>query len=211
MRKQSQEEEIFNGISHGIGFLLAFIGSVTMIAYVAKADSFLYSLGAAIYCFTMLMVYGSSTVYHSVSTPKVKHVLRLLDHISIYLYIAGSYTAFLSLLVREEVFFWNSIMWTMAFLGILSKIVFGISKYKFVSVTFYTLMGCMAVFFIPLLRAHLSETSFVLLVVGCFLFLLGGLVYGGGKFKYNHGVWHIFVIFGSTCHYAALMYGISEI
>ena len=209
MREQSQEEEIFNGISHGIGLLMAIVATAAMLAVVAQKGQMLYTISAAVYCFTMLMVYTSSTVYHSVPWPKIKHILRLMDHISIYLFIAGTYTCFISVLVNEHVLFWNVLMWSLAALGILAKIFFGISKFKFVSVTLYALMGGVAIFYAPQLRSALPEVSFNLLVIGGLLYFVGGIIYGLNAFKYNHGVWHVFVIFATACHYAALMFGIN--
>lgn len=207
MREQSQSEEIVNGITHGIGLLMAFVASVAMIAFVVQKGQMWYSISAVVYCFTMLMVYASSTVYHSISFPKVKHILRLMDHISIYLYIAGSYTAFVTILLQGETAFWNILMWSLAFLGVLAKIFFGISKFKMVSVSLYSIMGGMGLFLIPQLQANLPSLSFYLLIGGCFLYFIGGIIYGAGKFKYNHGVWHVFVIFATACHYASLMFG----
>ena len=209
MRIQTWKEEFYNGLTHGVGLLIALVAVPALVAFVAQFQIGSYTLSAAVYGFTMLMVYASSTIYHSVPHPQVKKMLRLLDHISIYLYIAGTYTAFVVLLVKVDVAFWLILMWSLAALGIFFKVIQGVGTKKTFSVIIYSIMGGMAVFYVPPMWSELPALSFGLLVFGGLLYLIGAVIYAG-KFSYNHVVWHLFVMLASAAHYAAIFVGLNS-
>lgn len=196
--------EIHNAITHGLGALLGIIFLILLIVPKIESGDTLGVISFSIYGGCFIFMFLMSTLYHAVQPPKVKKVLRLFDHISIYYFIAGSFTPVI-LLLTEGVFrvAFISLIWGIAALGTIYKIATfkNYDKLKGLSVIIYVGMGWLAIFLIkPMLNA--SSWKFLSMIV------LGGLVYTAGtyfykstRFKYHHVIWHLFVLAAAIIHF----------
>ncbi|MHC6180654.1 PAQR family membrane homeostasis protein TrhA [Clostridium sp. JNZ X4-2] len=194
-------EEIANAVTHGIGALLSIAALVLLIVFsVEKGDKW-YVISYTIYGISMFILYLGSTLYHSITNVKAKRVFRIFDHASIYLLIAGTYTPFTLTILRNSVgwtIFW--IIWILAILGIIMK-VFWVGKYEIASTLLYIFMGWIIIFAMKKLLVLLSPAGIALLVAGGIIYTVGAVLYMMNKIPYNHAIWHIFVMGGSTCHF----------
>lgn len=199
--------ERFNSITHLVGSALALIGTIVLVALTAGQHNPRKLTAIAIYGAMMLVLYLSSTLYHSLHHGKAKNVFHTMDHCAIYLLIAGTYTPF-TLVTLHGVWGWSlfGVVWTLAAIG-LAKDVFLRHKLRWISVTLYFLMGWLVVIaFRPLHNA--------LPPAGLAWLLAGGVAYTGGivffarssKTPHAHGIWHIFVLIGSVAHYFAVLF-----
>ena len=199
-------EEFLNFVSHGIALIISFIGLFFLIEkfYFSKKKMSLFA--AVIYGISLVLLYAASTFYHFVKEKKTKHLLRIIDHSSIFIFIAGSYTPILLLNISGETgWYLFGTQWTLAIIGIIFKI-FYTGKYEMFFVILYLIMGWMII-----LKWELLVSSIA--VPGLNLIILGGLAYSTGvifylldtKYKYFHFIWHIFVIIGSSFHYFTIL------
>jgi len=205
-RALSFPHELANCISHGIGLLLAVAMLPVLILSATKAGSIHFSIRAAVFGGTVVLLYLSSTLYHWLTHERAKHVFRLFDHSSIFLLIAGTYTPF-ALGVLRGPWGWTllTIVWVLAVLGVATKVAFGV-RYPWISMTLYLLMGWLAL-------AAVKPILLNVPVPGILLILAGGIAYTGGlaffasrRLRYGHFIWHLFVITGTTCHYFAVLW-----
>ena len=195
-------EEICNSVSHGIGAVFGICGTVVMITLSVLHHSPLGIFTSAVYGFSMIMLYTMSTVYHAVQPPKAKEILRIFDHASIFLLIAGSYTPFcLIALQGNQKGIWVAVaVWACAILGIVLNAI-DLKKTEKLGLVLYVIMGWSVIAVIKDVVAALPVPAFWLL-------LLGGLCYTGGivfyvqkNKKYMHSIWHMFVLAGSVLHF----------
>jgi hemolysin III len=194
-------EEKLNALSHAIGLLLALVG---IIALLLKAEGTKESLVALIYGISLTLMFLTSTLYHSSRKAKTKVLLRKLDHIAIYLLIAGSYTPFLLLGVGSNLAIIGLIIvWMIALLGIFFKLYFG-HKYPKLSISTYAIMGWLALFLIYPIYVSLSTAGFTLLLVGGACYSAGIPLYLLKSRHYSHALWHCSVVAGAACHFAAI-------
>lgn len=201
---KSINEEIANMLSHGVGFVLFLIGAPLLLYKSIHSDTQGYLIGSMVFCFSLLMVYTSSTIYHSVYKVKLRRKLRVFDHISIYFLIAGSFTPFLLVTVQSETGKWVLItQWLMVLIGSVFKFFFT-HKFKLISTLAYVGMGALSLFVIEPLRLALPLTSYQFLQVGLFSYLFGVPFYLWGKLPFNHLIWHLFVLAGSVSHFVAV-------
>lgn len=203
------KQEIANSISHGFGILFGIVFIPFLLALTAKSGNITATVGVSIYAFSFLMVYTSSTLYHGFQQPFVKNVLQILDHISIYFLIAGSYTPFILL------FLFNSagitllcILWGLALAGTVFKIFF-INKFNFLSTIIYLLMGWMLLVVGKTFFVSVPPNILMFIVIGGILYSLGVVFYLWKKFVYHHLVWHLFVLAASICHFVAVLLAVS--
>lgn len=200
---KSMPEEIANMVSHGVGLIFFLLGIPFLLYKSVNSGVDGYLLGNLIFGLSLLMVYTSSTVYHSVFRVRIKQRLRVFDHISIYFLIAGSFTPFLLVYVRTETGNWVLIsLWTMVLVGSIFKL-FYTHKFKLVSTLAYVSMGALALVVIEPLRLSLPETSHLFLKIGLGSYLLGVPFYLWKRLYHNHLIWHIFVLCGSLSHFIA--------
>jgi hemolysin III len=197
--------ERFNAITHLVGSVLAIIATAVAVTLTAaKADARTIA-AVAIYGSMMIVLYVSSTLYHSLHG-KAKDVFRVFDHTSIYLLIAGTYTP-LTLVTLRGPLGWTlfAIVWTLAIIGVTKDAVFH-GRLRAMSVTLYVMMGWLIVLaFVPLRRALPAE-AIAWLVAGGIVYTVGIIFYALGKrVAFTHGVWHLFVIGGSICHYVVVL------
>lgn len=204
-RRYSLGEEIFNSTSHGIGMLIALASLVLMILISISHGSGIGTLASIVFGLTLLLLYTSSTLYHALTHEKAKKVFKILDHCTIYLLIAGTYTPYALITIggnRGLLIF--VIIWISALLGILLNAI-NLERWKILSIILYLAMGWAIVLYLPQLIAGLSTGGLVLLIAGGLAYTLGVVFYVVKKIPYFHSVWHLFVLAGSVCHILSVM------
>ena len=205
-RIQSKFEELINSLTHGIGVVLA-VPAVIYLIYFAylNGDKFRI-IGFSIYGFTLVLILFVSSFYHGLPKSPLKRLLNKLDHAGIFIFIAGTYTPFLLITLRDEFGYpLLIIIWTIAILGAISEIFwFKIVKNYTVWICFF--MGWFAISQIKALIAILPLSAMVLLICGGLTFTIGIYFYKLDHVRYAHNIWHLFVLGGSGLHYFAMYY-----
>lgn len=198
--------ERFNSFSHLAGVLAAVIGSAALIWPVLQSGEGWKLLGFSVYSVSLLALYVFSTLYHSTTGPH-KALYRQLDHLAIYLLIAGTYTPFLVVTLRESGGWWMfAIIWSLAAIGMALEMVPKAGRRAW-SIGVYLLMGWLALFLIKPLSAALPEGGFTLLLMGGVTYTAGIIFYVfDKKVIHFHGIWHLFVLAGSVCHFFTIYY-----
>ncbi|MDA3814331.1 MAG: hemolysin III family protein [Candidatus Cloacimonetes bacterium] len=206
----TSDEEIANAVLHGIGLGLSIAVLVALVVLGRIHGDILYIVSFSVYGSTLILLYLSSTLYHSFPHGKVKDIFEIFDHSAIYLLIAGTYTP-ISLIAIKGSFGWTmfGIIWGVAICGILFK-VFWIKKFVLLSTVFYIIMGCFIIIAIKPIFANMNTTSIVFLFIGGASYILGTIFYLWRKIKYHHAIWHLFVLGGSTCHFFTMFFLISK-
>jgi len=198
--------EKFNSISHLIGAVLAVVGTVTLIVLATQTGNPWKIVSCSIYGAMLLVLYTFSTLYHSIRGTRAKDVLRKFDHCSIYLLIAGTYTPFMLVTLRGA-WGWSlfGVVWGLALIGIVQEIWLARGA-RIISLVIYVLMGWLAlVAIMPLIKA-LSWNGFYWLAAGGLFYTVGIIFYATDhKWRHGHGVWHLFVLAGSICHFVAVL------
>ena len=199
--------ERFNAWTHLVGTLLAAVGAVWLIVLAALEGGTLEVVSVSVYGVTLTLLYTISTLYHSVRAPRAKRVMRKLDHLSIYLLIAGSYTPF-CLVTLDGAWGWTlfGIVWGLAAVGMLQEIK-PRSEARILSIIIYAVMGWIVLIAVgPLLRS-LGGEGFAWLAGGGVLYTVGIIFFSyDSRFRHWHGIWHLFVIGGSLLHYVAILF-----
>ncbi|QJX80495.1 PAQR family membrane homeostasis protein TrhA [Priestia megaterium] len=193
-------EEIANSISHGIGALLSIAALVLLIVYSSLYGTPWHIVSFTIFGSTMLLLYISSTLVHSLPQGKGKDIFEILDHSSIYFFIAGTYTPFLLIAVKGTLG-WTllGVVWGIAILGTVFKVFF-VKKFLYTSTVLYILMGWMIVFAWNPLTDTIQREGIYYLVAGGITYTIGAAFYVW-RARFNHLIWHIFVIVGSVLHF----------
>lgn len=204
-RRQSAREEVANSVSHGTGFVAALVGTPFLLAEVARVGGPADLVGAAVFMVTVMVAYLASSLYHAVPWPRAKGVLRAVDHGSIFLLIAGTYTPF-TLGVLRGGWGWTlfGLVWTLALAGIVMKSLGGVRLHK-LSLAAYLGMGWLIVIAIVPLAERMPAAGLAWLVAGGLAYTGGVLFYALDRYRYCHFIWHLFVIAGTGCHFAAVM------
>ncbi|RKD24572.1 hemolysin D [Ammoniphilus oxalaticus] len=202
----SKGEEIVNAITHGIGALLSIAALVLLIIFSSLYGNAWHVVSFSLFGATMVMLYFSSTFVHALPEGKAKDVFEILDHSSIYFFIAGTYTPFLFTAVNNGLG-WTlfGIVWGIALGGTVFKSFF-VKKYLFMSTVLYVIMGWLIVFAWNTLVANISVMSLRFLVIGGILYTVGAVFYMWRGFKFHHAVWHLFVLAATICHFFSVMY-----
>jgi hemolysin III len=208
---QSIGEEIANGITHGIGAALAVAGMVVLVVSAALYGDAWRVVSFSIYGASLVILYLVSTLYHSFTNPQVKRLFQLLDHCSIYLLIAGTYTP-LTLTVLRGPWGWTlfGLIWGMAILGIVLKICC-IGRFKGFSIVLYIAMGWLVVIALKPLFTLVDHGMIMWLVIGGLSYTLGVIFYSAKRMPYHHPIWHLFVLGGSICQYLGILFHLSGI
>ncbi len=200
---QSPGEEIANSISHGLGVALSAAALPILLVHAHGAAA---TVGAALFGATALLLYLSSTLYHAVSRPGAKAVLRWADHASIYLFIAGSYTPF-TLTVLRGAWGWTlfGLVWSLALLGLLFKAL-GPGRFPRLSTLLYLVLGWIVLVAIVPLWHALPASGLAWLFAGGAAYTIGAVFFMlDERWRYTHFVWHLFVLAGTACHFVAIL------
>lgn len=198
-------EELANSISHGIGALLSLWGLVVLVNLAVTRGNVWHIVGTSIFGASLILLYLASTLYHSIPAPRARKVLRLLDHIAIYLLIAGTYTPFLLVNLRGP-WGWSlfALVWGVALTGILLK-VSPLGHKRGLSLTLYLALGWIILIAIKPLLSYLDPVGIRLLVAGGLAYTGGVIFYGWQRLPYHHAIWHLFVLTGSGLHFFAVL------
>ena len=199
-------EEIANGVTHGIGTGLSVAGLTLLVVLAALFGNVYQIVSFSVYGATLVILYLASTLYHSFQNPKVKQVFKRIDHASIYLLIAGSYTPFLLVGIRDGLG-WTlfGIIWGLALLGVSFKAIF-IQRFQKLSVLTYIFMGWLCVVALKEMIANIPTGGMIWLAVGGVIYTVGVIFYMMKRIRYAHAIWHLFVMGGSICHYFAVLF-----
>jgi hemolysin III len=205
----SAGEELANSITHGIGFFIGIACLVLLVVFSAIRKGAWEVVSCSIYGATFILLYLSSTLYHSARKPAVRRVMKIIDHSAIYLLIAGTYTPFLLVPLHGSLG-WSlfGAIWGCAFLGIGFKIFFT-GRFKLVSLFSYLVMGWFCIFAVKPLFRELSTVGFVFLGAGGLCYSVGAIFYAWKSMPWSHAVWHLFVLAGSLCHFFSILFGIA--
>ncbi|MDD4143845.1 MAG: hemolysin III family protein [Prolixibacteraceae bacterium] len=201
-------EEIFNGITHGIGVLLSIAGLVILVYFAAIKGDTWHIVSYSIFGSSLVLLYLSSTLYHSITNIKIKNLFARFDHSAIFLLIAGTYTPFVLTTIRGPLG-WTlfGIVWGLAATGIVIRSVY-LTRFRKLMVGLYLAMGWMFIIaIVPLLR-NLPIISTVFLFAGGLSYSLGVIFYLWRDLKYAHGIWHLFVLAGSITHFFSVLYSL---
>ena len=204
-RKESLLEKKLNFITHGIGLVLSIIGLFYLVEKSILYPKSFNLISSLVYGISLILMYTSSTVYHYYIDSRYSRILQKIDHISIYLLIAGSYTPGLLLKLKYSLGFEILIIiWLLAFIGIIHKTFF-FNYFKKASLIIYLFMGWLIVIDFKAVLESFSSNSIFFMVLGGLLYTIGTFFYSLDKLKYNHVIWHLFVLGGSACHYILIM------
>lgn len=198
-------EEIFNSVSHGIGAGLAVAGTVILIVASAIHSNATAVVSSCIYGASLIILYTMSTLYHSITNTRAKSFFRIMDHNTIFLLIAGTYTP-VTLIFLGGALGWAlfGAVWGAALLGIILNSV-NLEKARIPSIFCYVAMGWVIIFAIKPLAASIPTASAVFLITGGVFYTLGIVFYAVKRVKYFHSVWHLFTVAGSIFHYFSIL------
>ena len=200
----SPTEEKLNIWSHAFGIFLSIIALVLLIIKAVQQDNIWMMISFPIFGVSLILLYLASTLYHASKEPQKRFKLKVFDHAAIYVLIAGSYTPFTLVSLNGETgWLIFSMVWVMAFTGIILKLFFT-GRFKVVSTAMYVLMGWLIVFYFQDLTASLHEKGVFYLILGGVLYTIGAILYSIKKIKFNHAIFHFFVLAGSFCHFLSI-------
>jgi len=203
---QSLGEEIANSVTHGIGTALSIAALVLLVVFASKYGDAWRIVSFSIYGTTLILLYLASTLYHSFTGKRIKRFFRLLDHSSIYLLIAGTYTP-VALISLRGPWGWTlfGIVWAMAIGGIVAK-VFLVGRLRIVSVLYYAAMGWLVVIALKPVLEAVPVGLFVWLLAGGLCYSLGIVFFAWKRLPYHHAIWHLFVLGGSISHFFGMLF-----
>ncbi len=197
----SFSEELANAISHGIGVIAGVLALIFSINKGTTSLTTVQLIGVIVYCSSIILLFLCSTLYHSVTNPRLKHKLKIADHCAIYLLIAGTYTPLMLItLTGEQAQIILIAIWSLAIGGVLFKTIF-IHRFKVFSVILYLAMGWLCMVVLEELIAAMTPLGFNLLLAGGIFYSVGVIFYVGKRIPYNHAIWHLFVLFGALSHF----------
>ncbi len=204
--RYSKGHELANTITHGIGVALSLAGLVVLVVFAALRGTVWHVVSFSIYGTTLVLLFTASTLYHSFHSPRIKHAFRILDHCSIYLLIAGSYTPF-TLVTLRGAWGWSlfGCVWGLTVVGIAIKIFFT-GRFALLSTIVYLLMGWLAVVAIKPLMGQIPLAGFLWLLAGGLIYSSGVIFYVFRRIPYGHAIWHLFVLAASVCQYFAILF-----
>ena len=199
-------EEKINVLSHGTGILLSILAMVFLAIRAAENGDGYHISSAIVFGSSLILLYAASTLYHSAKSRKWRYAFNIIDHASIYILIAGTYTPFTLITLNGKVG-WTvfGVIWGLAIVGAVLKLFFA-GRYNLFSTIMYVLMGWIIVFASKPLIASLSTEGLVWLAAGGVFYTIGAVFFILDKIKLNHAIFHIFVLLGSFCHFVSIYY-----
>jgi len=202
---QSTREEVANGISHGMGLVGAMIGTPILLQAAFHHGNIPFIVGTIIFATTMLLVYLTLTLYHGWPRTHTKSLLQLIDHSAIFLLIAGTYTPFaLGPLRGSGGLPMLGIVWALALFGIMMKATRGVLRHRRLAMGLYLGTGWLGLTFIHPLALAIPLSALLCLIAGGIAYTAGTLFFANERLRYSHFIWHLFVLAGTSCHFAAV-------
>jgi len=205
-KSYSPLEEKLNVLSHALGLSLSCLAFILVLSNPRLNTTLLHSFSYSVFTLSLIALYAASTFYHRATNPAKRARLRVFDHAAIYILIAGTYTPF-SLIALDSELGWNIFIavWIMAIAGVVFKLFFT-GKFSTLSTLLYVLMGGMIVFFIDELSANLPKQGMTWLTIGGLSYVIGAILYSIKAIKFNHAIFHVFVLLGSFSHFMAVYF-----
>ncbi len=199
-------EEIANSVTHGVGVVLSIGGLAILTAFASVLGNAWHIVSSSIFGATLILLYASSTLYHSIQLPRVKRVLQVIDHSAIFLLIAGTYTPF-TLVTLRGAWGWTifGVVWGLAVTGIIFQVT-RLRKWPVISLALYVGMGWVVVVATKPLLAAIDPRGLLLLLLGGLSYTAGIVFYVWRRLPYHHAIWHIFVLAGSALHFFAILF-----
>lgn len=197
---QSPLEEKINSTSHALGAILGIIGLILLVDK-SRAGTFQELISVVVYGFSIIILFSASTLYHAVKNEGKKHIFRIIDHISIYILIAGTYTPVLLIMLPDS-YGWPLLwtVWGIAIFGLILKTLYT-GKFEKFSTLLYLVMGWLIVIDLKALIELMEVGGLALMAAGGFFYTVGIVFYSMDRIPYNHNIWHLFVLAGAICHY----------
>ncbi len=202
----SKREEIANAITHGLGVLLSVAVTSILLVFAVWKGTAVHIVSFAVFGGTMLALYSASTLVHAFPKGRVKDLFEIMDHAAIYLFIAGTYTPIV-LIVVGGALGWTlfGVVWGLAIYGVVFKVFFT-KKFVVLSTLGYVAMGWLITFAFQDISANMPPAGIHLLVAGGIIYTLGSIFYVWRSFPFHHAVWHLFVLAGSVMHFLMMFY-----
>ncbi len=204
-RRRLFREQVANSITHGIGLALSVAGLVVLVVLTSLRGDAWHVVSCTIYGASLVLCYSASTFYHAFHSTRARRVLRVIDHSSIYLLIAGTYTPFMLVTLRGG-WGWSlfGVIWGLALLGILFKI-FWVNRFQGASLFVYLLMGWLVVIAARPIFAAMPASGIALMVAGGLAYSAGVVFFVWERVPYGHALWHLFVLAGSVLHFFSVL------
>ncbi len=197
-------EDKMNAISHGIGCLLSIVATILLVIEASSRNSLAIMVSFTVFGVSLIALYTASTVYHSAKKPVIRKRLKIFDHAAIYILIAGTYTPFTLVTLHGRIgWILFTVTWSFACIGVYLKLFFA-GQYKILSTALYVLMGWLIVFAYNPLAENLPAAGLHWLIAGGIIYTLGAVIYAVKFIKFNHAIFHTFVMIGSFCHFIAV-------
>jgi len=197
-------EEKINIITHGLGIILSVFAFVLLYTKGVETNSAINLFSYTVYGLSLIILYTASTIYHSSKTENVRIKLNVFDHSSIYILIAGTYTPYSLITLNGTTGWWIfATIWSFAIVGVILKLFFT-GRFKILSTSMYVLMGWLIVFAIKPMMNNLSTDGLMWLLAGGISYTVGAVIYSIKKIKFNHAIFHVFVLIGSICHFISI-------
>jgi hemolysin III len=206
IKNYSPMEEKINIVSHAVGFVFSMVALVLLVARAIQHGNAWHIVSFSMFGSSLLILYAASTIYHCAQSAALRNRLNIIDHASIYVLIAGTYTPF-TLVTLNGPTGWVifGISWGMALTGLILKLFFT-GKYDIISTIMYVFMGWIIVFAIKPLIHHLPLNGLLWLFAGGISYTMGAILYSIDKIKFNHAVFHLLVLIGSFCHFMSVFF-----
>lgn len=205
MRIQTASEEKLNAITHGIGAVFGIVALILLIKHTLY-EPFINKFSVVVYGLSLIILFTASTLYHAVKNETKKHYFRIVDHISIYLLIAGTYTPVTLIALSDTkgwTLFW--VVWSIAAIGLVIKLFFT-GKFEIFSTLLYLVMGWLIIFDFSNLSAMIGSDGILLLFAGGLAYTIGIVFYAIHSIPYHHVIWHLFVLAGAVFHFCMIYF-----
>ena len=200
------KEERINILTHGIGLGLSILATIALVFKALEFKALSEAFSFIVFGASLILLYAASTFYHAAKTDKKRHRLNVLDHASIYVLIAGTYTPYSVVSLPNDVgLIILTVIWVVAITGVILKLFYA-GRYQVFSTIMYVLMGCIMFFAVKPLGENLSAEGVNLLFLGGVSYIVGAVIFSINKLKYNHAIFHFFVLGGSISHFCSIYF-----